>query len=136
MQVDIKHVKGMHFQGLGSSKTVINIDAGVSAGGSGSGASPMELVLMSLAGCSGMDIVAILEKMKISYTDLKIIVEGVRAIDHPRVFTEVNIIYHFAGESLSEDKLRRAVTLSLEKYCSVANMLNESVSLNYQIEIE
>ncbi len=135
MQVTVNHIKGMHFEGEGNSKIRTQIDTSVTAGGTGYGSSPMELVLMAIAGCSGMDIVSILEKMHISYDRLEILVQGDRASNHPRVFTDIEVIYRFWGNEVSEEKLMRAIQLSMEKYCSVANMLDKVANLTYKLEI-
>ena len=135
MKVTLKHIKGMHFQGEGSTKVVTNIDASVTAGGSGHGTGPMELLLMTIAGCSGMDIVSILDKMKVKVQRFEATVEGERASDHPRVFKDIEVVYKFWGESLPKEKLERAVQLSMEKYCSVANMIDKAANLTYRIEI-
>lgn len=135
MKVSVRHIKGMHFQGEGSSKVLTNMDASVTAGGTGHGASPMELVLMAIAGCSGMDIVTILEKMRVKFQRFETAVEGERAGDHPRVFKDIEIVYKFWGEALTKDKIERAVQLSIEKYCSVVNMIDKAADLTYRIEI-
>ena len=135
MKVSVKHVKGMHFQGTGTSKVVTNIDASVTAGGTGHGTSPMELLLMAIAGCSGMDVVTILEKMQVKVQRFETTVEGERASDHPRVFTDIEVVYKFWGDSLPQDKVQRAVQLSIEKYSSVANMIDKLADLTYRIEI-
>ncbi|MDA8227696.1 MAG: OsmC family protein [Desulfitobacterium hafniense] len=135
MEVKVKHVKGMHFLGEGSSKVITNMDASVTAGGSGHGASPMELVLMAMAGCSGIDVVSILEKMRVEYTKFEILVQGERASDHPRVFTDIELTYKFWGDNMLEDKLKRAIDLSIEKYCSVANMIDKVSNVTYKLEI-
>jgi len=134
MKVLVKHIKGMHFQGEGSSKVITNIDASVTAGGSGYGTNPMELLLISIAGCSGMDIVSILGKMQVKPQRFEISVEGERTSDHPRVFKDIEVVYKFWGESLPEDKLERAAQLSIRKYCSVANMIDKAANLTYRIE--
>lgn len=135
LKVAVKHIKGMHFQGEGSSKVITNIDASVIAGGTGYGTSPMELLLMSIAGCSGMDIIIILEKMQVKVQRFETTVEGERAIDHPRVFKVIEVVYKFWGDSLPQDKLQRAVQLSMSKYCSVANMIDKAADLTYRIEV-
>ncbi|MHB1651983.1 MAG: OsmC family protein [Desulfitobacteriaceae bacterium] len=133
MEVKVKHIKGMHFQGEGNSKVVTNIDSSVIAGGSGMGAGPMEMVLMAIAGCSGMDVISILEKMRVKFSRFEISVQGERAAEHPRVFTDVEVLYKFWGEDLSEDKLSKAVSLSMTKYCSVANMIDKAANLTYRV---
>ncbi|KLU58933.1 hypothetical protein CEB3_c49520 [Peptococcaceae bacterium CEB3] len=135
MDVKVKHIKGMHFQAEGNSKAVTHLDTSTVAGGSGMGASPMEMVLMATAGCSGMDVVSILGKMRIKYTRFEVAVHGDRAAEHPRVFTDVELVYKFWGDGLAQDKLERAVTLSLNKYCSVANMIDKAANLTYRIEV-
>lgn len=135
MKVTVKHIKGMHFQGEGSSKVVTNMDTSVTAGGTGHGSSPMEILLMTIAGCSGMDIVTILDKMKVKFQRFETTVEGERSADHPRVFKDIEVVYKFWGDSLTKDKLERAVQLSMEKYCSVANMIDRAANLTYRIDI-
>ncbi|SDH14902.1 OsmC family protein [Desulfosporosinus hippei] len=135
MKVSVKHIKGMHFQGEGSSKVVTNMDASVTAGGTGRGSSPTEILLMTIAGCSGMDIVTILEKMNVKFNRFETTVEGERASDHPRVFKDIELVYKFWGDSLAKEKLERAVQLSMEKYCSIANMIDKAANLTYSIEI-
>ncbi|MDQ7094914.1 OsmC family protein [Desulfosporosinus sp. PR] len=135
MKVTVKYIKGMYFQGEGSSKVVTHIDTAVTAGGSGHGSNPMELLLMAIAGCSGMDVVSILGKMQVKFRRFETTVEGERASDHPKVFKDIEVVYKFWGESLPEDKLQRAVRLSMEKYCSVANMVDKAANLTYRIEI-
>lgn len=135
MEITVKHVQGMHFQGTGSTGKIIEVDRPVDAGGDGTGAGPMELVLMAVAGCSGIDIVDILRKMRVSYSRFEMFVTGQRADDHPRVFTGVHIVYRFWGRKLPLNKLERAVSLSLSKYCSVANMVNKTAELTYAVEV-
>ena len=135
MRVNVKHIKGTHFQAEGSSKVITNIDTAVTAGGSGHGSNPMELVLMAIAGCSGMDIVSILEKMQVKVQRFETTVEGERASEHPKVFTDIEVVYKFWGNSLPEDKLQRAVQLSMSKYCSVANMIDKAANITYRIEV-
>jgi len=135
LKVLVKHIKGMHFQGQGSTRVRTNIDTSVTAGGSGQGTNPMELVLMAIAGCSGMDIISILDKMRVKVQRFEMTVEGERAGDHPRVFIDIEVVYRFWGDALSEDKLQRAAQLSMEKYCSVASMIDKAANLTYRIEI-
>lgn len=139
MQVKVTHIKGMHFEGEGQSKIRTQIDSSVTNGGTGIGSSPMELVLMAIAGCSGMDIVSILEKMRVSYQRFEINVQGDRAAEHPRIFTDIEVGYRFWGEGLKNEKvlaqITRAIELSMEKYCSVANMIDKVANLTYKVEI-
>ncbi len=135
MKVTVSHIKGMHFEGEGSSKLRTQIDSNVTSGGSGYGSSPMELVLMALGGCSGMDVVLILEKMKVSFERIEIVIVGDRSGDNSRVFTDIELTYKFWGENLPLKKIQRAIQLSMEKYCSVANMLDKAANITYKIEL-
>ncbi|MGI1658867.1 MAG: OsmC family protein [Desulfitobacterium sp.] len=134
MQVTVTHIKELHFEGEGGSRLRTQIDSSVTAGGSGYGSSPMELVLMALAGCSGMDCVTILDKMQIAYDRFQITVVGERAAEHPRIFTDIELTYEFWGSNLPNDRIMRAIQLSLEKYCSVANIIDKAANLTYKLE--
>lgn len=97
------------------------------------GASPMELLLMGIAGCSSIDIVMILKKQHLELTDLQMEVEGKRIEGAvPNVFTEIHLKVILEGE-VSPAKAKRAVGLSLEKYCSVAKMLDKTAEITYEI---
>ncbi len=86
------------------------------------GLSPKALMLSSLAGCSGLDVVSILDKMKIDNYDLKMEVEGLLTDEHPKYYHTVILDYHFTGKDLNQEKINRAVQLSIEKYCGVMEM--------------
>tara|TARA_R110002051_G_scaffold285982_1_gene348378 strand:+ start:310 stop:729 length:420 start_codon:yes stop_codon:yes gene_type:complete len=86
------------------------------------GLSPKALMLSSLAGCSGLDVVSILDKMKIDNYDLKMEVEGLLTDEHPKYYHTVILDYHFTGNDLNQEKINRAVQLSIEKYCGVMEM--------------
>lgn len=135
MQVTVKHVGGMAFEGVGQSGKITKI-ASSTAETEHAGASPMELVLMGVAGCSGIDIVSILEKMRVNFDKFEISVGGERAQDHPKVFTNIRVIYKFWGTDLPEEKLRRAIDLSFDKYCSVIHTVNKVAQVTYTLEIQ
>ena len=86
------------------------------------GLSPKALMLSSLAGCTGLDVVSILDKMKIDNYDLKMEVEGLLTDEHPKYYHTVILDYHFTGTDLNQEKINRAVQLSIEKYCGVMEM--------------
>ena len=100
----------------------------------GAAASPMELLLVSLAGCTGVDVVAILEKMRQPMQRFEVEVEGRRADDHPRIYTEVDVVYRAWGE-VTPKKLLKAVELSEGKYCSVTEMLRPTAKINIRVEL-
>ena len=109
-------------------------DTPVEAGGANSAPTPMELVIMGLAGCTGVDMVSILEGMRQPLRALDITAEYERADDHPRVFTRVELRYRLYGD-LDRTKVDRAVALSQDKYCSVSAMLAVKVAITHTVEI-
>lgn len=135
MKVEVLWDGQMGFLGRSGSGHAIVMDVAEESGGNGAAPSPMEMVLFGLAGCAGVDVALILSKKKIGLRDLKILVQGERASDHPRVFTEVILTFIFAGENLKLKPLEDAVRLSLDKYCSVAGMLSKTATIDWQIEI-
>ncbi|MFZ1705553.1 MAG: OsmC family protein [Saprospiraceae bacterium] len=96
--------------------------------------SPMEAVLMAVAGCSSIDIELILTKMRQDLKKIEVEVNGIRAEETPKVFTKMEIHYILHGD-LKKDKVQKAVELSMEKYCSVSLMLKQSVEIAYTFEI-
>lgn len=104
-------------------------------GGGGTAPSPMELVVMGLAGCTGVDVASILEGMRQPLRGLSVSASFERAADHPRVFTRVALRYRLEGD-LDAAKVRRAVDLSQDKYCSVSAMLAAGgVEITHEVEI-
>jgi len=99
------------------------------------GISPMEMLLLSLGGCTGMDVISILQKMKEPVEGMEIEVEGERKEEHPRVFTRINLKFIVYGK-VNPEKLKRAIELSQERYCSVSIMLKRGgVEVNREYEI-
>lgn len=139
MKVEVNWTGNLSFVGMADQKDYqVQMGTSVENGGNGTGVTPMELVLMGLAGCSGMDVVSILNKKRLDFTSLKITVEGTRAVEHPKVFTSINVTYTFSGDNLQSQlkALEDSVRLSMDKYCSVAGMLNKTAQINWQVEIE
>lgn len=99
------------------------------------GFNPKALLLSGLAGCSGVDIVDILEKMRVPFASLKIDAETTQTEDLPRVFKTIHLTFHIETEEENREKVKKAVDLSLEKYCGVAAMLKKNSAIEYTIEI-
>jgi len=133
MEANIKWTENMSFSGISVSGQEIKMDASVEVGGNNSGARPMELLLYGLAGCTGIDIVSILNKMRLNFTSFEMNVKGDRAEDHPKRYTHIHIHYEFEGEELPEHKIVRAIQLSKDKYCSVTHSLNAEITASYSI---
>lgn len=100
-----------------------------------SGHGPKALLLSGLAGCSGIDVVDILEKMRVEFSDLSIDVTAGQTEDHPKVFTGVDITYRIKTDPENTGKVKKAIELSLDKYCGVAAMLKKNSPVNYQLVI-
>jgi putative redox protein len=111
------------------------LDAGESVGGKNEGPRPKSLMMVALAGCTGMDVISILNKMKVVVTFFNVRVEGETKEDHPKKFTKMNIIYEISGPEVEFEKVKKAVELSVEKYCGVNANYRDSMEMNYQIII-
>ena len=95
----------------------------------------MELLLMGLAGCTGMDVVSILSKQRQVLKDLQIQVRGKRAPEHPKVFTNIEITFLFWGDGLNPERIEQAIQLSEEKYCSASAMLGAVAEISFTFKI-
>jgi len=114
----------------------IVVDATPDAGGEDAGARPKKLMIVALAGCSGMDVVTILQKMRVQIDDLTISIEADATDEHPKRYTEMKILYRFKGKDLDLQKLQKAVRLSQEQYCGVAAAYKKAMTLAWDIEVE
>jgi putative redox protein len=97
--------------------------------------SPMEMLLVGLAGCTAVDVVHILKRMRQPVTDVQVNVKGVRADQHPKVYTHIEVEYVVTGRALSEEKVRRAVEMSETTYCSASIMLGKTATITSSIRI-
>ena len=132
MKVTLRHIEGMRFIGETENHSIVLESDYLKVQKS---VAPMEAFLLSLGGCTGMDVVAILMKMKQPPRKFEIYIEGERAKEHPKVYTHVKIKYVLYGVDL--DKAKRAVQLSQERYCPVSAMLRRSgCMLDYDVEVK
>ena len=111
------------------------IDTSEAHGGNDAGYRQKALMLSSLAGCSGLDVVSLLAKMRVSPTDFKIVVTGELTEEHPKFYNKVLVDYHFYGSELPEDKINKAVDLSVEKYCGVMEMFRQFATITIGIHL-
>ncbi|AOH55023.1 OsmC family protein [Peribacillus muralis] len=132
MKTNIKWTGDLAFSGTTPSGHEVKMDAAEDVGGQNSGARPTELLLQSLAGCTGIDIVMILKKMRLEPLSFQMEIDGTRAEENPKRFTHYHIHYLLEGE-LPEDKVVRAIRLSKDTYCSVYHSLNASMAVSYSI---
>ena len=134
MKVSADWIEGQRFIGKSGSGHGVLMEGSQNSDGS-YGASPMEFMLFGLAGCSGIDVVMILEKMRQQVTGCKVDIDADRADDYPKVFTKITAVYTVSGHNLSQEKVERAVELSAEKYCSASVMLGETADIIREIRI-
>ncbi|MCL4236772.1 MAG: OsmC family protein [Anaerolineae bacterium] len=123
------------FTGYSNNGHSIPLDAARVAGGHDAGASPMELLLTALGGCTGMDVISILRKKQQDVTGLEVQVEGVRADEHPRVYTEIWVKFVVAGRGVDAKAVERAIELSRDKYCGAAATLRHTAQIHYDYVI-
>lgn len=102
--------------------------------GDDSGASPKQLLLAGLAGCTGMDVVSLLKKMRVPFANFEMDIEADLTEEHPIVFSEIRLKYIFWGENLDKAKVEKAVNLSKDRYCGVSAMLKKNSPIEYSIE--
>ncbi len=135
MDVLLNWKSKMAFEGAGDSGFTQKIDAEESVGGENSAARPMELIALGLAGCTGMDVISILQKKKQSVKDFQVKVHAERAEEHPKVFTYATIEYLVTGKNIDAAAVLRAIELSAEKYCPAQAMLSKAfpIKLIYKI---
>lgn len=124
----------MGFLAIGDSGHSLKVDVNIDNGGQDSGPRPMELILHGLGGCSGADVVAILKKMQQEIKTLTIEITGERAEEHPKKFTKIHLVYRVSGNNIDPEKVKRAIELSLTKYCPVAGSLNAAITSELIIE--
>jgi putative redox protein len=99
----------------------------------GSGPTPMEMVLMGVAGCTAMDVVSILKKKKASFTDLNVNISGEQAEEHPKRYTDINIEFVVHGKGVRPQDVERSIELSVTKYCSAMASINAKISHTFRI---
>jgi putative redox protein len=112
------------------------IDTTNEFGGNNEGPRPKSLMLVALAGCTGMDVVSILRKMRIAFEDLKINVDGNITEEHPKHFDHMHIIYRIKGKNIPADKVSSVIDLSLEKYCGVNYSYRKAMKITHELIIE
>jgi len=133
--VNTQWLGDMKFDSIVNGHHVI-IDALPEGGGSDSGPRPKTLLLTALAGCTGMDVVSILKKMRVEVEKFNVEVRADMTEEHPKHFTHMHIIYRFIGKDLPIDKLEKAIELSQERYCGVSFMFRKAMEITHEIVIE
>ncbi len=127
--------EGLAFEGIGGSGFTVSLDTLAEEGG-GTGFSPMEVLLVSLAGCTAMDVISILKKKRQDVTSFEVRAHGLRADDHPKIYTDITLEYVVRGHGVDPKAIERAIELSETKYCSVAGMLKKAANITTTFRIE
>ncbi len=131
----IKWIEKLRFAGMTHSGRALIMDASQAAGGDASAPTPGELLFISLGGCTGIDVVSILNKMRVPFRDLQIEIEGEPVDEHPKIYKWIKITYRFFGVA-DKEKANRAVKLSQEKYCSISAIVGKSAELVHEVVFE
>ncbi len=128
-------VRGMHFVGEVEGFR-IDLDAEEDVGGTGAGPQPHMLLLQAMAGCTAMDVISILRKKRQQVSGLKVEVQGIRANQHPRVYTQIDVLYSVRGKNVDSQAVERAIELSRTRYCPVMAMLGKVAEIRTRYDIE
>jgi len=125
MKASVTWQGDLSFKGTADSGFEVPLGAEPEVGGDDDGFRPLELMALSLAGCTGMDVISILEKKRQEITAYEVKVDAVKAEEHPKVFTEARIEYHVTGKEVSEKAVERSIELSATQYCPAQGMLDQ-----------
>ena len=125
--------ENMQFESDNPSGISLTMDAGEESGGEGKGYRPKALMLSSLAGCSGLDVVSLLKKMRAEVAEFKIDITAELTDEHPKFYNKVKVDYHFTDTELQPEKIQKAVNLSVTKYCGVMEMFRQFAEVEIEI---
>ncbi|MEN6481944.1 MAG: OsmC family protein [Anaerolineaceae bacterium] len=135
MDAKVTWHEGMSFTGTADTGFNVPLGADSGVGGKDDGFRPMELLLVGLAGCTGMDVISILSKKRQNVSNFEVLVHADRATEHPKVFTEIMIEYIVSGKDIDPVAVERAVQLSEEKYCPAQAMFVQIAKIDHKITI-
>ncbi len=134
-KIELKWTQDMSFEADVNGHKII-IDADEKVGGKDRGPRPKPMMLLALGGCTGMDVISILKKMRVELNGFSVNVEATITDEHPKYYDHFTIIYTFKGKNLPMAKLEKAVNLSQDRYCGVSEMLRKSSTLDHKIIVE
>jgi putative redox protein len=133
--VEVRLLEDLHFESTGEDGASVHMDSSPGLGGTGKGWKPMELLLVSLGSCTGMDVISILRKKRLTVEAYVVNVSGTQATEHPHVYTSIRIHHLFYATELPHEAVRRAIELSEQKYCSAYAMLVRSADISSSFEV-
>ena len=134
-KIDVTWTEGMSFETHVNDHKIV-LDAVEAVGGKDKGPRPKPLLLVSLGGCTGMDVVSMLKKMRVEFDYFNVEVEGELTEEHPKYYHTITINYIFKGKDLPIEKIEKAVNLSMDRYCGVTAMLNKAAKIEHKIIIK
>ena len=132
----VKQIQGITFVGKTESNNWVTMDGPESFGGSNAAIRPKELLLLSLAGCTGADVSAILQKKRVKLDGFEINVSAESTETHPKVYTKIHLEFMFYGTGIKEKDVEKAIELSQTVYCGVTAMLEKSIEITHSFKIE
>jgi len=135
MEATVSLDSGMHFTGVANTGHEVVMDSAAAVGGADSGPRPMELILIGLCGCTGMDTISILRKKRQEVSGLVVKATAQQADEHPKVFTDIALHYVVTGTDVDPKAVERSIELSAERYCPAQAMLAKSVTITTSYEI-
>ena len=135
MNLSVNWVDGMLMVGKSHSGHSITMDGPTEIGGENLGVRPMEMLLLGVAGCTMIDVVTTLQKMRQDLSHCETRISAERANEHPKVFTDIHIQFIVKGKDLDSKKVDKAITLSAEKYCSASIMLGKTAKITHDFEV-
>jgi putative redox protein len=135
MKVTANWIQSLAFDITSDNNHTVRADTTIEGGSLDSGMSPKKMLLAALCACSGMDVADILTKMKVDFSTIEITAEAEQTDEHPKVFKDITLVYKANVAAAYTDKLQRAVSLSMEKYCGVSAMLQKHCAIYYSVQI-
>lgn len=135
MKASVDWKGNLSFTGTAETGFEVPLGAKPAVGGDDDGFRPMELMALSLAGCTAMDVISILQKKRQDVTNYRVEVDAQRAKDHPKVFTEAEISYHVTGHEINEEAVVRSIELSATRYCPAQGMLDDIIPIRLRYHI-
>lgn len=131
MNTTVRWIEGMMMVGESASGHAIVMDGPEDLGGKNLGVRPMEMLLLGMGGCTTVDVVSTLKKMREEVRDCRVEISAQRADEHPKVFTKIHLHFIVEGENLNDKKIAKAVSLSADKYCSASIMLGKMATITH-----
>ena len=132
MKTIVRWIDGMMMVGESASGHALIMDGPEDLGGKNLGVRPMEMLLLGMGGCTTVDVISTLKKMREAVSDCRVEISAERADEHPKVFTKIHLHFVIKGDNLNEKKVAKAVSLSADKYCSASIMLGKMATITHE----